>query len=115
LGKKKNITATVCLYAGRPNPYWIISPVTYSKLLLSIKKLAAVNPLPQQSLLGYAGVIVTTSDTKIYAFNGVITLQKGEFQEGYKDSNREIEKKILQDMPEVLREEIKEILPDALR
>jgi hypothetical protein len=115
LDKKKNITATVCLYAGRPNPYWIISPAAYSKLLLIIKKLPAANPQVQPSLLGYAGVVITKSDATIYAFNGVITLKEETIQSGYKDANRQIEKKILQHMPEVLKEELKKILPDALR
>jgi hypothetical protein len=115
LDSKINIIATVCIYSGRQNPQWKISLKEYSKLLLNIKSLPETKPAMQESLLGYAGIIVLAEGKSIYAFNEVVTISGGGDAHGYTDAERDIEKKLLATAPSVIQKEIRGILPAALQ
>jgi hypothetical protein len=114
LDNKKNITATVCIYSGRPNPQWELGKKEYSKLLLAIEKLAPANSQEQQSQLGYSGLLVSALGKTIYLFNKVITISVGNKTTGYADTDRRIERQLFQSAPAMLREEIKAITPEDL-
>ena len=114
MDNKKNITATVCIYSGRPNPQWELGKKEYSKLLLAIEKLNPANSQEQQSLLGYSGLLISVLRKTIYVFNEVITISTGNKTTGYADTDRQIERQLFQSAPIMLREEIKAIIPSDL-
>jgi hypothetical protein len=115
LDNRKKITATVCVYSGRPNPQWSVPQKEYDKLLPAVKALAETAPLPQPSLLGYTGIMITANGTHIHVFNENISVAENKNVKGYKDAGRVIEKKLLSAMPDAICKEIKGILPRELQ
>lgn len=103
------------MYSGRPNPQWTVSQKEYGKLLPAVKALPETEPIPQPSLLGYSGVVITAGNTHICVFNENITVTENKKAKGYKDSGRVIEKKILSAMPAEVLQEIKGLLPQQLQ
>lgn len=114
MDNQHKITATVCLYSGRPNPHWEMDAKEYDKLLLIVKKLPVVSPMQPPSLLGYTGLLVTDGLRSLYIFNEVVTITEGKSVQGYKDADRKTEKEVLQSAPASLLDEIKAILPEKL-
>jgi len=115
LDNKNKITATVCIYSGKPNPHWRIGLKEYDKLLLHINSLSETYPQLQKSLLGYSGIIVFAGTKNIYAFEEIITVSDNELKKGYVDKKRVVERKLLQSAPAAIQKEIKAMLPEELR
>jgi hypothetical protein len=114
LDKKNKITATVCLYSGRPNPYWVMAVKEYNKLLLAVKNLPVTLPRQPPSLLGYTGLMLAAEKNTLYVFNEMITVTEGKSVTGFRDADRKMEKEILRSAPVIVLEEIKGILPGHL-
>ncbi len=115
MDSQKKITATVCIYSGRPNPQWEIAAKEYDKLLLTIESLPEAEPQRQPSVLGYAGITVRAGAKKIFCFNEVITVTNGNSERGYEDAKRVMERQLLHTAPLTLLDGIKGLLPAALK
>jgi hypothetical protein len=115
LDNSKRITATVCVYSGRPNPQWPVSKKEYDKLLLAVASLALATATEPPSLLGYSGILVTAGTVQLYIFNGSISVRENKISRGFTDKSRIIEKKLLTSMPAFLKKEVKRLLPAELR
>jgi hypothetical protein len=112
---KNKITATVCLFSGRPNPEWEIGVKEYNELLQVIHKLPATEIPTENFLLGYSGVIVKEGAKRIYIFNELISVTQHGGITAYTDAERTIEKRVLHTAPAEITKEIKGLLPEQLR
>ena len=112
---KNEITVTVLVFSGRPNPLWAISIEQYNALLLYLKNLSNISPQEPLALLGYSGCVINDQAKKVYAFDGIITLTDGRHQSAYADTHRQFEKKLLRTAPAELIDEIRGMLPAELK
>lgn len=108
------ITATLCIYSGRPNPQWKVKEEEYSKLLLLIQQLPAAAPQEQPSRLGYSGIKISRGEQQWYAYNGIITFSEGHKKKGYADADKQAEKKMLHTAPKKVLKDAGTMLPEDL-
>jgi hypothetical protein len=113
LHSNKKITATVCVYSGRQNPQWTISPKEYSKLLLLINRLSPASAAAE-TMLGYSGILVESGAQHLLVFNEIISITKAGNNKNYIDKGRLIERKLLKSVPGKIISEIKAMIPEEL-
>lgn len=89
------------VFAGRPNPEWVVDESVLQKLFdLWTRMRRSAEPRQDNPKLGYRGVYLEGPENRVWhAYDGIVTLTEHGIKEARRDKERRFEKTLLSSAP----------------